>query len=254
MNIIRNALRPGYASVMINKVALRWRERGHARERGKIRDWCVVHAKPVEEWAMELDSKLWIESCEFTKSQEIYARAKLAGLDFELGGGGASHLLYFLTRLLKPEVIIETGVAAGFSSRAFLCALSANGSGRLLSSDFPYFRAARPERFVGYLVEERMRDNWTLLLKGDRTNLTKLTSSAGKIDLFHYDSDKSYAGREFAYEQIAPCLGGNAVVVFDDIEDNWHFRDFVRGKSFRVIEYEGRWVGLTGGPEKFYAD
>lgn len=253
LNILRNAIRPGYAREMVNKVVTRWRERGAAHERKAVRAWCIAHTKAMEAWAAEIDAGLWNEACEFSESQARHAKERMAGLTLDFGGGGAYHLIYFLTRLLRPGVVIETGVAAGFSSRAFLRAMEVNGRGRLLSSDFPYFRVARPERYVGYLVEDRLRTGWTLLLKGDRQNLPDMMSAMSAIDLFHYDSDKSYAGRAFAYQQVAPLLSEEAVVIFDDVQDNWYFRDLVRDQPFRVFEFEGKWVGLTGGPARLYA-
>ena len=55
-----------------------------------------------------------------------------------LGGGGNFILLYFLTRKFN-KVVVETGVAAGWSSLAILGAFEKNGEGKLYSSDFPYF-------------------------------------------------------------------------------------------------------------------
>lgn len=46
-------------------------------------------------------------------------------------------LLYVLARELKPEVIVETGVASGVSTLFFLQALEDNGSGKLYSVDLP---------------------------------------------------------------------------------------------------------------------
>ena len=43
--------------------------------------------------------------------------------------------------------------------------------------------------------------------------------------------------------------------MFDDIQDNWHFRDCIREKpeGWRVFEFEGKWLGIWGGPPSFYA-
>src|SRR3954465_14183463 len=43
--------------------------------------------------------------------------------------------LYGITRALRPEIVIETGVAAGISSCFLIAALIENGSGRLYSID-----------------------------------------------------------------------------------------------------------------------
>lgn len=251
-NIVSNALRPGYAVEMLNKLRLRWQERGNNRERHAVRKWCIAQSVPVDAWARGLDDQLWEEARLFAAQQRDMASDKLARIGIDLGGGGAYDLIYFLTRLLRPQVIVETGVAAGFSSRAFLTALDANGGGTLLSSDFPYFRLADPERYVGYLVEPELRKEWTPLVKGDRTNLPQIAARAERIDLFHYDSDKSYDGRSFALRELERRFTPSTVVIFDDIQDNWHFRDFAAGKDHRVFAFEGKWVGMTGGPKAPY--
>ena len=64
----------------------------------------------------------------------------LQSIPFNLGGGGALDLLYFLTRYSKPKIVLETGVVAGHSSKTILTAIGKNGEGHLYSSDFPYFR------------------------------------------------------------------------------------------------------------------
>ena len=65
-----------------------------------------------------------------------------------LGGSSSVLLLYFFTRLLQPKYVVETGVAAGFSSYSILLGLSHNQM-NLFSSDLPYFRQSEPLRFIG---------------------------------------------------------------------------------------------------------
>jgi hypothetical protein len=78
---------------------------------------------------------------------------------------------------------------------------------------------------------------------------------AGKvrsIDLLHYDSDKSHEGRTFALHTLAPKLSLDALILFDDIQDNWHFRDVARERPFLVFPSQGKWVGMIGGRPEFY--
>ena len=51
------------------------------------------------------------------------------------GGGGNELLLYYITRLLKPNIVLESGVSAGASSSAILHALEDNKNGHLISSE-----------------------------------------------------------------------------------------------------------------------
>jgi len=171
----------------------------------------------------------------------------LASLPVKLGGGGDYRLLHFLVRHLRPAVVVETGVAAGFSSAAILQAMEANGSGHLWSSDFPYFRLDHPEQYIGVLVPPEERERWTLLTTGDRASLPVILAECGPIDLFHYDSDKSVEGRAFAARLVVPQMSPTGVIVFDDVQDNFHFRDFLASSGLRgdVFEFGGKFVGMV---------
>ena len=252
-NIVSNAFRPGYAAEMARKLG---RRLGHLRraDTRAIASWCSTNATDIDGWARSIDASLWRESTKFADAQRAYAQRQLSELAIDLGGGGAYDLLYFLTRLLRPSTVVESGVAAGFSSRAFLLALRKNGRGRLYSSDFPYFRIERPERFVGYLVEPELRSEWELHVLGDHKNFPKIAAAIDHVDLLHYDSDKSYAGRAHALKALAPFIDSDSVILFDDIQDNWHFRDCVQSRrEWRVFPFEGKWLGMWGGPSLLYA-
>jgi predicted O-methyltransferase YrrM len=156
-------------------------------------------------------------------------------------------LLYFLVRRLRPETVLETGVAAGYSTHAILTALERNQKGHLYSSEFPYFRLADPERYIGVLVPEALKHRWTLALDGDSLSIPRfLDQIRAGVDLFHYDSDKTYAGRKEAFAKVMPRLSPEAVVLVDDIQDNFHFRDLVSrgGYESRVFGFEGKYCGL----------
>ena len=151
-------------------------------------------------------------------------------------------------RSLRPRTVVETGVAAGYSSTAVLSGLRANGAGKLFSSDFPYFRLERPERFVGVLVDPELREGWTLFLDGDRRNLPRIRAAIDHVDLLHYDSDKSRAGRSMAMRALAGALSNRSILVMDDIQDNLYFRDFALAQTrpWRVFASTSKYVGLIG--------
>jgi len=207
------------------------------RELAAIWAWCEAASEPLEAYGRGLNPTLWAEAGDFTRGLEQRARS----LDIEGFGGGAAYgLLYFLVRLRRPKVAVETGVAAGWSSEAILSAMAANGEGVLWSSDLPYVRAGREP---GVLVSAEHRDRWRLFKQGDKDNLPLILSQCGPVEFFHYDSDKSVAGRDWAWRQVAPRLAADAVVVWDDIQDNWHFRDRMQGRVFR---FQRKFVGLVG--------
>jgi predicted O-methyltransferase YrrM len=245
-NVLRNATRGGYFVPMAQKVVHRVDEAWRSVDRNAVRAWCEQRAEDVVEFGRSRSAELWDESQEFGQAFEREAEVKLRAAGVSMGGGGHYPLLYFLTRLLRPQVVIETGVAAGFTSAAFLQAMDRNESGRLYSSDFPYFRLPKPERYVGLLVDDRLKARWRLELLGDRENVPRLLAEAKRVDLLHYDSDKSYRGRRWVVERVTPLLNPGAIVVMDDIQDNWFFRDYTERtrRKFRVFEFHGKFAGL----------
>jgi predicted O-methyltransferase YrrM len=248
-NLARNAFRPDYLSVMASKLVSRVTDRPHAAREREAIAWAEARAHPADQLARAIDPELWEESKELAARLESAGRAQLAVLEEDpCQGGGHAALLYFLVRATKAEVAVETGVALGFSTAAILSAMAANGRGHLFSSDFPAFRHRDPERHVGCLVDDNLRDRWTLDLRGDRKALERIVQAVDSIDLFHYDSDKTYRARERATRRVEPLLAPDAVVIMDDVQDNLFFRDHVeaRGVECEVVDYEGKYLGIVG--------
>ncbi len=68
-----------------------------------------------------------------------------------------------------------------------------------------------------------------------------------KFDFCHYDSDKSYQGRMFAYNKIWKNLKKKGIFLSDDISDNMAFFDFckIKKKKPLIIKYKNKFLGLT---------
>lgn len=234
---------------MIDKVFKRFKEPNLKRDKEQATEWCESQAIGVEEFCKRLDEKFFEESLIYSGSLHQRVKEKLEQLPVKMGGGGDVFLTYFLARYLKPEVIVETGVSMGFTSTSFLEAIALNESGELYSSDFPYFRIENPEKYIGWIVPNQLKKGWHLFIKGDKINLKDILKKVSKVDLFHYDSDKSYAGRIFAWEMVKQKLADGATIVFDDIGDNAHFKKefFDKGIPSQVLRARrGGFIGIVG--------
>lgn len=204
--------------------------------RKRARRWATQHFVPSHSLASRIDPVLWDEAEEFASELESRHRAQFDELKqtVRLGGGADYRLLYFITRLTRPVVVVETGVAAGWSSAAILSALDRNGAGHLWSSELVYDRPWLADDYshcVGMVVDKQLHRRWTLILEGDQSNLPRIVSECGTINMFHYDSDKSAPGREFALQLVKRQLSENAPIIFDDVTDNLHFRDAVKNTN-----------------------
>lgn len=164
----------------------------------------------------------------------------------KMGGSAHINLLYDCVTLLKAREVIETGVAYGWSSLAILKAFNDVNFGKLFSVDMPYPRK-KNDNDVGIVVPEYLRENWTLIRKPDNPGIIDaLNQSNGNVDLCHYDSDKSWWGRNYAYPILWKSLKPGGLFISDDIQDNLYFSEFVKKNflKFSVIEFNGKFVGL----------
>lgn len=149
---------------------------------------------------------------------------------------GDLDLIYNVTGAIGASRVIETGVAAGWSSLAILLAISSKENARLISTDLPYaFDGAND--YVGCVVPKELAARWTLIRLADREGLPSALGELPVIDLCHYDSDKSFEGRMWAYPKLWDALVEGGVFLSDDIDDNLAFRDFaqaVKRKPFVI--------------------
>jgi predicted O-methyltransferase YrrM len=249
LNVLRFvAANPSRVPVLVHKVLKRLRGENDGGSAANDA-WLRENSTTSEVLARRFDPVLWDEAGEFDADNRAHARRILDQIPHDLGGGGDHRFLYWLTRYLQPQVIVETGVAAGWSSRAFLSALRKNGAGKLYSSDLPYFRLPKPERFVGVLIEPELRTDWSLHVEGDEVNLPRILAQVSQVDIFHYDSDKMRSGREYAMSLVTEKLSPGGIIVMDDIHNDDWFRTYVTSKDLPFAVVAGRY-GIIGSLER----
>ena len=164
-------------------------------------------------------------------------------------GSAEMDLLYWLAERAEAQRVVETGVAFGYSSLALLLSLSRRPAARLVSTDIPLPRTTGT--YVGCAVAPELRAQWTVLAGRDRRMLPGALEELGEIDLCHYDSDKSYEGRTWAYGLLWDRLRPGGWFVSDDIGDNAAFADFCERVQLRpvvVAAASGKYLGILTKP------
>lgn len=129
-------------------------------------------------------------------------------------------LAWCLARHLRPERIVETGVAHGLTTRVLLEALERNGNGRLWSIDLPPLLERALAQETGVAVPERLHERWTLLRGSSRRLLPNLVADLGQIDLFAHDSTHTARNLRYELEQVWPALAPGGAMLIDDVEKN----------------------------------
>jgi predicted O-methyltransferase YrrM len=209
-----------------------------ARRREAGQQWCAAQAGPVTEFAEALSIPTEVVPIEQAFPHEWgFALGAESQCPVAVGGPGHLDLLYHVARHLNAERAIETGVANGWSTLALLLAMHRVPGSRLVSVDMPYAKLGN-ERFVGCVVAPHLRSPWTLVRKPDRDALPGVLSELGRIDLAHYDSDKTYEGRAFAYPLLWEHLRPGGVLLSDDIEYDDGFQEFSSSVGRRAWVFE----------------
>lgn len=136
--------------------------------------------------------------------------------------------LYLFIRLLRPRLVVETGVAHGKSSSAILLALSHNNFGSLLSFDLFEDGSLRDGQTIrmsgqktGWLVPSYLRDRWTLKM-GDSIEQLALMKEGGylaeQIDIFFHDSLHTYEHLTAELDLVAEIMSPAGKILCDNLE------------------------------------
>ena len=170
-------------------------------------------------------------------------KTKFSEEDFKKYAMGASAglkevALYLLVRKYKPKLIVETGVANGISTYFVLKALHLNGSGKLISIDYPNYNKGGyitsegkvdntyiPKDLPpGWIVPKIYKDRWDLRLGKSSDILPKIKKS---LDMFIHDSEHSYSNMMFELKWALAHIK-NGVIICDDADQNNAFKDFIK--------------------------
>lgn len=209
-------------------------------------EWCEARCVTTDKALQQITGKSALP-----KPEDVYpdifndSWAASRACPVKMGGPGDLRLLFHCAELLSAQNVIETGVAYGWSSLALLLSLQGRPAARLVSVDMPYVGLDN-ESHVGCVVPARLKAVWTLIRRADRQGIPQALRLMPRIDMCHYDSDKSYDGRMWAYPLLWNALRPGGIFISDDIGDNLAFRDFAHRISAKpiVIGLDGKYVGV----------
>ncbi len=162
-------------------------------------------------------------------NEEFPSKKKPYPTDYSLNSKEGS-VLYEICRILKPEIVVETGVAYGISSAHILLSLKSNQKGKLFSIDST-FRPWETKEMIGVVIPDYLKKNWSLIFGKSRKKLKKTLSKLKKIDIFFHDSLHTYKNMIFEFETVWPYLKNGGILISDDIISNNAFKDFVNAKN-----------------------
>jgi len=137
-------------------------------------------------------------------------------------------LAWCLVAHLRPQTIVETGVARGLTTRALLEGIERNGGGHLWSIDLPPLLERDLARETAAAVPQALRKRWTLLRGSSRSHLPSLTEDLGRIDIFVHDSMHTTRNVLFELGAVWPVLAPGGVALIDDVEKNAAVGEFLR--------------------------
>jgi predicted O-methyltransferase YrrM len=134
-----------------------------------------------------------------------------------------ARLQYALVRIIKPRLVVETGVNRGLSSAAILTAMERNQIGELYSIDLPTETRLTDGTIykntteIGKLVPQEIRRRWHLILGDAKTELPKLLDEIKTIDIFLHDSLHTEEHMMWEFQTAWPYIRDGGLLLSDDI-------------------------------------
>lgn len=147
--------------------------------------------------------------------------------------------LYVMCRLLRPKVVLETGVQNGGSTQTILCALRENNVGRLfsvdsgeVSTDGTHTNTWGPP---GKNVSEELKSSWDLRIGYTSNIFPTLLPEIENVDLFFHDSDHSKQNVEYEFEAVKKFSSKNSWLGLHDHYGQWDSENIMSKDKFVFI-------------------
>jgi hypothetical protein len=173
----------------------------------------------------------WLPTLEGVISAVHKQQGQHGGISFEDGT-----ILYGAIRALKPEIVVETGVAAGVSTAFTGAALIDNGNGRLFSIELPPEESGSrvhqdggifdwPDSGVGWAIPQEIKQalgpRHTMLLQDVRVALPALLRQLPYVDIFFHDDLHTPDHTLWEFELVWPHIRPGGLLISDDVNFGW---------------------------------
>ena len=214
-----------------------------------IADLTGVSETVAEKFLGEMNGNLAVEQAIDTKLRET-GRRYYAQFPAPLE-------LYAITRILKPETVVESGVSSGISSAHFLMSLKKNRKGTLHSIDYPTY-SSKPKRSKtdiswtipygkdsGWAIPANLKPRWNLYKGKSEDLLRPLLREIGAVDVYCHDSPWTSQHLQYELDSVRPHLRSGSIVVADN--SGWNPGAVERlAKSFKTRVVHRRSSDLIG--------
>jgi hypothetical protein len=157
------------------------------------------------------------------QTRDLHGRASISTADLY-----AKKVLiqYAIVRALKPELVVETGIANGVSSSYLLLAMEKNRKGHLHSIEVDDSHVLLEGRGPGWIVPEPLRIRWSIHMGPSELILPNLLKVLPLLDIFVHDSLHTYAHMMLEFETAFPRLKPGGILLADDAMWNAAFPTF----------------------------
>jgi len=176
------------------------------------------------------------EARNFLNSRDVLGAQNMEFPDRWNSGHHLQLLLYTFVRIVRPEIVVETGTANGASANAIAGALEANGLGKLFTFDIEISGAPLVSKGLRKRIEFVRTDGSDTYL---REYMFQRMPVHGK-SLFLHDADHSYVGQMKDY-LTASGLQFN-FIFSDDVDTSLAFCDFA-GSAGKVFFDAPKFIG-----------
>lgn len=133
---------------------------------------------------------------------------------------------YVLVRILRPNIVVETGTDKGLGTLLIAQALKKNGYGKVYSLDI--------DLYSGALVDQKHWKNIELLKGDSLENLKKIE----QVNMFIHDSDHSEVHEMSEFETIQKSLSKDAIVISDNSQFTGALLEWSKRNNRRFIFFK----------------